>query len=99
MQTHADRVVAEILHAEDDFLIEIGRLTLLFSRIEDCLVNDARQLAPLSEDERLKYLGDEIVCRFGRIFHLVGEAASSGMTRRFLSLRPRATTWRPTAVT
>jgi hypothetical protein len=54
MQTHADRVIAEILHAEDLFLIEIGRLTLLFSRIEDCLVNDARQLARLSEDESLK---------------------------------------------
>jgi hypothetical protein len=54
METPADRVVAEILRAEDLFLIEVGRLTLLFSRIEDCLVNDARQLAALSEDEKLK---------------------------------------------
>jgi hypothetical protein len=54
MQTQNDRVIAEILHAEDVFLIEVGRLTLLFSRIEDCLVNDARLLASLSEDEELK---------------------------------------------
>jgi hypothetical protein len=54
MKMHADRVIADILHAEDRFLIEVGRLTLLFSRIEDCLVDDARQLAELSEDEKLK---------------------------------------------
>lgn len=54
MQTHADRVVAEILQAEDPFLIEVGRLTLLFSRIEECLVSDARLLASLSEDEELR---------------------------------------------
>lgn len=54
MQTHNDHVIAEILHAEDLFLIEVGRLTLLFSRIEDCLVNDARLLASLSEAEELK---------------------------------------------
>jgi hypothetical protein len=54
MQTQKDRVIGEILRAEDLFLIEVGRLTLLFSRIEDCLVNDARLLASLSEDKELK---------------------------------------------
>ncbi len=54
MQTDADRVVAAILHADDLFLIEVGRLTLLFSRIEDCPANDYRHLAMLSGDEKLK---------------------------------------------
>jgi len=51
MENDADRVVAEILHADDRFLVEIGRLTLLFSRIEDCLVHDTLELAIISSEK------------------------------------------------
>ena len=46
--TEADVVVASILHADDDFLIEVGRLTLLFARVEDALAQGAIQLAELA---------------------------------------------------
>jgi hypothetical protein len=51
MEHDADRVVAEILHADEGFLVEIGRLTLLFSRIEDRLVHDTLELAKVSSEK------------------------------------------------
>jgi hypothetical protein len=45
MNTEADHLIASILHANDDFLIEVGRLTLLFARIEDALALGIFQLA------------------------------------------------------
>lgn len=44
MENNADQVVAAILRSDDRFLIEVGRLTLLFSRIEDSLVHDTLEL-------------------------------------------------------
>jgi len=47
METHADNLIGEVLRAEEMFLIVVGRLTLLFSLIEDSLVIDARRLVAL----------------------------------------------------
>ena len=54
MENEANLVVAEILGAEDEFLIQLGRVTLSFSSIEDRFVQDARRLADLTHDEELK---------------------------------------------
>jgi hypothetical protein len=51
VQNDPDLVIAQILHADDDFLAEVGRLTLLFSRIEDCLAHDALELLVFSSDK------------------------------------------------
>ena len=51
---NVDQVVAEILHAEDGFLSEIGRLTLLFSRIEDLLIHHAVELAQIGSNKELQ---------------------------------------------
>ena len=53
MEGDPDWLVAQILNAEDGFLIEVGRLTLLFSRIEDGFVHDAVSLAEISSDDEL----------------------------------------------
>jgi hypothetical protein len=54
MQTDADRVISDILHADERLLTEIGRLTLLFSRIEDYLVHHAVELAQIGNDKELQ---------------------------------------------
>jgi hypothetical protein len=54
METDADVIIKRILHAQDDFLIEIGRLTLLFSHIEDALATDARLMAAMTGDTQLQ---------------------------------------------
>jgi len=54
MESEADRIVAEILRADESFLIEIGRSTLLFSRVEECLARDALTLGQISEDKELR---------------------------------------------
>jgi len=50
----ADRVAAGILRANDAVLAEIGRITVLFSYIEDCLVHDALELARIGGDNELQ---------------------------------------------
>jgi len=54
METDANRVVAEILRADDTFLIEVGRLTLLFSHIEDLLVQNVLWLLEIVDDTRAR---------------------------------------------
>ena len=54
MQNDADLSVAQILQAEESFLIEIGRLTMLFGRIEDALVHDAAEFAQIGNDKTLQ---------------------------------------------
>jgi len=44
MANDADRVVSDILRADDCFLGEVGRLTLLFNDIEDRLAHDVLDL-------------------------------------------------------
>ncbi len=51
MSTDADVAVSSILHADDDFLIELGRLTLLFARIEEALAGAAVELGEISSND------------------------------------------------
>ncbi|HEY6342444.1 MAG TPA: hypothetical protein VIY49_13195 [Bryobacteraceae bacterium] len=53
-----DRIVSEALGTDDDYLSLVGRLTLLFSKIEDRFVHDALFLAETSCDENLKVDAD-----------------------------------------
>ncbi|MGP0075200.1 MAG: hypothetical protein ACLPWF_25085 [Bryobacteraceae bacterium] len=64
MENDADRIVAEILRADDLFLAEVGRLTLLCSYVEDCLRSDALRLRQLISDERIK---EEEATRVGKL--------------------------------
>jgi hypothetical protein len=52
MQNDDDRLMARILNADIDFLAEIGRLTLLFSRIEDGFVHDGFELLKLTRQKK-----------------------------------------------
>ena len=54
MKSEVDKVIERLLHADDDFLIEVGRLTLLFSRIEDDLVESIVFLASTTNNEQIK---------------------------------------------
>jgi len=56
MRNDVDRAIERILHANDQFLVEIGRLVLVFSSIEDCLVQDALELVRLTSDQKLREL-------------------------------------------
>jgi hypothetical protein len=47
----ATRIVSQILRADDMFLAEIGRLTFLFSEIEDRLAHDALELSQFGSDK------------------------------------------------
>jgi hypothetical protein len=60
----ADRLLAQILRADDDFLMEVGRLTLLFAEIEYGLARSVLQLADLaSKHEFLEPAEKEKVMR------------------------------------
>jgi hypothetical protein len=49
----ADRIAAQILRADEMFLAEIGRLTQLFSEIENWLVRDTLELSRLTSDKEM----------------------------------------------
>jgi hypothetical protein len=51
MESDANRVIAQILRADDPFVTEVGRLTLIFSCIEDSLSHDALELAQIVDDK------------------------------------------------
>jgi len=51
VQNDADRAVADILLADDEFLALVGKLALLFSCIEDSLVHDFRELNRIIDNE------------------------------------------------
>jgi hypothetical protein len=50
MDSNADSAIGQIVRADDLFLTEVGRLTLLFSYIEDCLRHDVLRLQRLNSD-------------------------------------------------
>ncbi len=60
MENDTDRIVAGILRADDLFLMEVGRLTLLFSSIEDRLVNDAQDLLELISNSNKEMYKDAV---------------------------------------
>ena len=49
-----NRVVSDMLHSDDDYLVLVGKLTLLFSEVEERFVHDALFLAEMSADATLK---------------------------------------------
>ncbi len=53
MISDADRVIGEILRADDLFLSEIGRLTLAFSFIEESLASNAVDLLQIMSDNEM----------------------------------------------